>query len=75
MTTNDLIRLATNTKTFEDFKQHLKSIGPLFTVGTYELCLVKKVQLILYQENRLSADNQRDLAQLLDAVFRCAEEL
>jgi hypothetical protein len=40
-----------------------------FIITDDDLCFLKKLELLLYQENRLNADNQRDLAQSLTLLI------
>jgi hypothetical protein len=65
--TRELLRRVWNSKSYTDFAMSVQ--GDEFIILDDDLCFLKKLELLLYQENHLTADNQRDLAQSLTLLI------
>jgi hypothetical protein len=65
--TRELLRRVWNTQQYTDFAISVQ--GDEFVITDDDLCFLKKLELLFYQENRLNADNQRDLAQSLSLLI------
>lgn len=71
MVNGTLLRLASN-QSYEDFKERV--MGNYYIIPGLDLTKLYLVANVLYLEQRLSADDMRDLAQIISSILDTTKE-